>query len=124
MRFSAREVSDALFNARCTKCVLDVPDAFFNAIYTITLFASDVPSDQMCYYDEPDALLWSDAQLEPDVHHRPDVLMDQIPQRTRCPCGSDAPMDQMSFQTECLLGLNCIHGEMNIRRTQKNDKFT
>ncbi|KAF2619570.1 hypothetical protein F2Q68_00039704 [Brassica cretica] len=34
----------------------NVPDAFFNAKCTIALFASDVPSNQMCCYDEPDAL--------------------------------------------------------------------
>ncbi|KAF3558346.1 hypothetical protein F2Q69_00014438 [Brassica cretica] len=34
----------------------NVPDAFFNAKCTIALFASDVPSDQMCRYDEPGAL--------------------------------------------------------------------
>ncbi|KAF2583081.1 hypothetical protein F2Q68_00006868 [Brassica cretica] len=75
--------SDAPSSARCTRCVSlrqmyqmrhqrqmykmhfqvpdapltpNVPDAFFNAKCTIALFASYVPSDQMCCSDEPYAL--------------------------------------------------------------------
>ena len=36
--------------------VPNVPEALLCARCTIALFASDVPSDQMCCLDEPDAI--------------------------------------------------------------------
>ena len=54
----------------------------------------------------------------------PDSLTGQMPQRARCPFEPDAPTCQMSFRTIWSLGLNHIHGKMNIHSARNTDRFT